>query len=89
MSHQDKFEIYDRQNPHVYEMFDRFAREALDAGRKVLSAYLIFERIRWETQIVTQGDPFKVNNNYRPYYARKWMRENNRPGLFRTRSLQS
>ena len=89
MTLQEKFEKYDVEHPELYDLFDRFAWEAINAGRKILSANLIFERIRWETEVITKGDPFKINNNYRPYYARKWMEENKRPGMFRTRRLFS
>lgn len=71
----DKFQEYDRQNPDVWAMFTKYAFEALRAGRSRLSANLIFERIRWETLICGSGDRFKVNNNYRPYYARKFHTE--------------
>jgi len=71
----EQFADYDTLNPHVYAMFKRFALEALAAGKTVLSASLICERIRWEVDIVTRGDQFKINNNYRAFYSRKFMQE--------------
>lgn len=83
----DKFNKYHEANPHVYEMFKRFAWEAIQAGRKTLSAKFIFERIRWETEVSAKGDEFKVNNNYHSYYARHFMAEYpDAPAKFRTRA---
>ena len=72
---EDQFKQFDSSNPHVYETFKRFAYEVLDSGRKKYSANGIFERMRWHTEIETRGDPFKLSNNYRAYYARKLMDE--------------
>lgn len=80
------FERFNRENPDVYRQFDRFARRMIEKGCAVGSAYLIFERIRWETVVETRGEPVKLNNNYRPLYARLWMERNpDHAGFFRTR----
>lgn len=66
---------FDAANPEVWRLFCKFAFEAIAAGRVDLSASLVVERIRWETEVVTRGaDDFKVNNNHRAYYARKFNR---------------
>tara|TARA_R110000868_G_scaffold71029_3_gene208424 strand:- start:2180 stop:2542 length:363 start_codon:yes stop_codon:yes gene_type:complete len=84
------FQDFDRENPKVWEMFCRFAHEAIASGRKVLSASLIVERIRWEVFVVTSGDDFKINNNFRAFYARKFMREYPVHGeMFRTRKSEA
>lgn len=45
-------------------------------GFKNYSVNAIFERIRWETdQADVDGkSTFKLNNNYRPFYARRFMK---------------
>ena len=59
------------ENPGVYMMCVRFAREAVRAGATRLSISLIIERVRWETMIVTQSeDKFKISNDHKPFYAR-------------------
>lgn len=86
---EDSFQTYHSQNPHVYNLFVRFANEAKATGRKTFSAYAIFERIRWHVDVETTGDQFKVNNNYRPYYARKMMQDYPEfEGFFNIRELQ-
>lgn len=62
-------------NPHVWEMFDRFAREAQTAGRTV-GHWLIVNRIRWEVFVVTRGGEFKISNNHIAFYARHWLEQN-------------
>jgi hypothetical protein len=75
---QQEFEAFDAANPEVWRLFCRFAAEAVAAGNLTLSASLIFERIRWETLVVTRGAgevaavELKLNNNHRAYYARKY-----------------
>lgn len=62
---------YDSENPQVWEYFKRFAFELIRKGRTHLGSKMIFERIRWETQ-VSGNDGFKINNNYTAYYSRKF-----------------
>lgn len=85
-----EFWDFHEQNPHVYRLFDRFTRHALERGRTNFSVSVIVERIRWETTIETDtGDKFKINNNHRAYYARLWMRDNpEHYGFFRTRCIR-
>lgn len=73
---EDKFIQFDNDNPKVYEMFVGFAIELIDKGYKNLSTSLITERIRWEVKINTvSNDGFKINNNHRAFYARKFMQD--------------
>lgn len=87
------FEKFNIENPRVYELFDRFTRELIRAGRDTGSASQVTERIRWEATINfdrTKEPPLKVNNNYRALYARLW--ESNNPehkGFFRKRERRS
>lgn len=83
----DSFWRFHEGNPHVYHEFSRLAFEWADAGHRHGSAYHIFEVLRWNHGIRTQGEPFEMNNNYRPHYARLWERENpSRAGFFRRRT---
>ena len=56
-------------NPHVYELFEKFTFDVIRRGYSNYSANAIFERIRWHTEIETDGE-FKLSNNHRAYYAR-------------------
>ena len=85
-------EKFHADHPRVWELFDFFTRQAIDRGFKHYSATAVCERIRWETDEadVDGTSTFKVNNNYRTYYARWWMEENpQHAGFFRRRELVS
>ena len=61
---------FHKNNPHVYELFEKFTFQIIQAGFKNYSANAVFERIRWHTDIETRGSGFKLSNNHRAYYAR-------------------
>jgi hypothetical protein len=84
-----EFEIYDRNNPAVWDLFLRFTGQAIAAGHRRLSVSLVVERIRWETMVGTQSDDgLKINNNHRAYYARKFHATYPEyDGFFRTRAV--
>lgn len=60
------------KNPEVWKMFERFSFDAVNRGRKKISHWLIVNRIRWETAILTTGNDFKISNDYIAFYARLW-----------------
>lgn len=69
----DKFWEYHEENPHVYELFKRFAGELKVSGRKNYGAKAIIERIRWHLMVETHGEDFKMANNHTSCYARLLM----------------
>lgn len=83
---QQDFREYHANNPQVYTLFCYFADKVRKAGFKNYSAEAIFNQIRWYTDVETQ-DPegFKINNDFKPFYSRKWMNEHNLNDFFRTR----
>lgn len=64
-----EFMRYHMAHPEIWKAFERFALQAFAAGKKHYGAKGIFERVRWETEIV-HGREFKANNNYVSYFAR-------------------
>lgn len=85
------FWAYHEKNPHIYEAFDRFAKEAVQSQRDTFGAQMVVERVRWYVAVERNDDDgFKVNNNFNGYYARLWMRNNpEQRGLFRRRKLRA
>lgn len=80
----DEFNQYHTENPHIYEMFERFTFQAIASGRKYFSARAIIERMRWQTQIEDNSQTFKISDHPMPFYARLF--EKNHPqhkGFFR------
>lgn len=78
-----------KANPHVYDMFERFALDAIQQGHTHLSAWLIVNRIRWEVAMETSGDDFKISNDFIAYYARLFHANHKKhEGFFRTKKLK-
>jgi hypothetical protein len=77
-------------NLDVYRLFEGFADEARNCGHARLSAWLIVNRIRWETTVVTRGDDFKVSNDFIGFYARLYMGKDPtvRGGFFQIRPMK-
>jgi len=81
---------FHRENPRVYVLVCRFAQEAIDRGATKYAIATIWERLRWEVQIVTGDMDFKLPNNHRAYYARLWLKNHPQyPDFFRTCTLRS
>lgn len=77
------------KNPHVWKLFEKFTLMAISKGHKNLSAWLVVNRIRWETSIETQGDDFKISNDFIALYARYFMHKYPQyNGFFRTKQMK-
>lgn len=87
----EQVRMYHRDNPEVWELFKSFTLELIYSGRKHYSANAIFERIRWEKDLGNGSEAaFKLNNNYRAFYARRFMASYPQyDGFFRTRAQPS
>ncbi|BAQ90252.1 hypothetical protein [uncultured Mediterranean phage uvMED] len=84
----EQAEAFSKQNPEVSRLFVKFTHEIIARGFRNYSVQAIFERIRWETdQADVDGkSTFKLNNNYTPWFSRKFMeRYPEHDGFFRTR----
>lgn len=89
-----RFEKFHQKYPIVYDLWDKFTREAIDRGMSKIGAALIMERIRWETSINIKdarpdGKTVKINDHYKAYYSRLWMLKNPQyRNLFNTRKVE-
>ena len=64
---------FHQQHPEVWRLFCGFAFEMIHRGYLHYSVNAVFERIRWEIDAGGDGtDAFKLNNNYRAFYARRF-----------------
>jgi len=66
----EKFKKFHAENPVVYELFKRFATEAKNSGRVRFSHWMIMNRIRWYSSIETNGEKYKLSNDFIALYAR-------------------
>jgi hypothetical protein len=86
MTIKKRFEVFHAENPLVYYFFMQFTFDAIENGNKRFSADMIMHQIRDNKQIRTEGEKFKVNNDYVALYARKFMKDYpQHKGIFQTR----
>lgn len=66
----DRFKKFHAANPNVYKHFEKLALQMKATGRQQYSAETIVNVIRWHIDSQSQGDVFKINNDFRSIYAR-------------------
>lgn len=85
----DRFEEFHRENPAVYAELVRLARRWTSGGRDRVGVALLMEVARWNLALRTRGGDFKINNNFKPLYARLIMaQEPDLAGIFETRECR-
>jgi len=68
-----RFHKFDRENPKVWNAFQRYAFKAIKLGQSHYSADAILHLIRWNQLIrVRTSEAVKINNDYASWYARKF-----------------
>ena len=84
--------VYHKEHPEVWDWFSKFTFDRIEMGYSNYSVNAIFERIRWELGDVG-GDgkqTFKIGNNHRAFYARRFHKMYPKhDGFFRTRRQKS
>lgn len=87
---EQRFDRWVHDNPQVWELFVRFARELRASGLRRAGAKLIVERIRFEVAVKTVGDDFKLNNDFTSRLARRLvLHDPSFDGFFEFRELKS
>ena len=98
MNNREAFEKFDQDNPQVWKLFLELVIKHINAGHRRGSVEFIFNIMRWEHDMETTDPFYKINNNHKPFYARKWIRfcvEHNEPkylkikDYFQTRESQA
>lgn len=78
-------------NLHVYNLLREMALDLKARGFKRIGISLLWERLRWESYIQTQGEgEYRFSNNHRAFYARFLMvREPELEGFFQIKKQPS
>jgi hypothetical protein len=89
--HRARFEWFPQNNPHVYRNLRALALGMKrQRGKKRVGIKMLYEVLRYQYDIQTTGQEFKLNNNYTAYYARLLMaQEPELAGLFEVREIRS
>jgi hypothetical protein len=69
----EQFEAFHAANPHVYRALRALALNYKRAGNDRAGMKMLYENLRYLSGVETQGDPYKLNNNYTALYARRLM----------------
>jgi hypothetical protein len=68
-----QFIAFDKNNPTVWALYQRFTKELIYIGHEHHSSDAVLHRVRWEAALQTiDSSAFKINNNYTAFYARKF-----------------
>lgn len=70
---QERFEAFHQANPHVYEALRRMALDMRLRGMQRYGIAGLFEVLRYRYAMQSNGDEYKLNNDYRALYARLLM----------------
>lgn len=83
----ERFAEFHASNPHVYGHLRTLALGLRRRGHESGGIAQLFEVLRWQQAMQTVGDDFKLNNDYRAFYARMLMSEEPElAGFFEIRS---
>jgi len=85
-----KFWDFHDKNPQVFAKLEELALQAYTRGRKKIGIGMIFEVLRWNSNMQTTGDTYKLNNSYRSRYVRILIQSHPEyHDLFETRRIKS
>lgn len=70
---EERFWAFHKRNPQVYDELLDLARRQVQAGRSRLEINQLFAVLRYRYSLQTEGDDYKLNNDYRACYARLLM----------------
>ena len=88
MSIQARFERFNSANPEVYTGLVRLARKLRAQGFASYGIVGLYEVLRYDRSLSTDGKPFKLSNDFRSRYARLIMdQEADLKDFFKTREL--
>ena len=82
---EERFSRFHERNPHVYEALRTVALWCLKNGKQ-MGMKAIYERVRWEFNVRTDGEPYRLNNDFTALFSRKLMKDEPQlAGFFETR----
>lgn len=86
---QERFEEFHKRNPQVYNAMRSLALGMKRRGFRRWSTKAVYEVMRWQYAMQTQGEAFKLSNDFTSRYARLLMaQEPELDGFFDTRELR-
>lgn len=71
-----RFIEFHEKNPVVYKKFVAYTKKIIQRGFERYSAWTIINVIRWEQDLETKGNSFRINNDFIALYARMLVNKN-------------
>jgi hypothetical protein len=85
----NRFIEFHEKNPIVYKKFVEYTKKIIDRGFERYSAWTIINVIRWEQDLETKGNAFRINNDFIALYARMLVNRNSWfKGFFNLREMK-
>lgn len=86
----ERFAVFHEANPHVAALLAEMALALKAQGRTRYGIKALIEALRFQYNVQTTGDDFKINNDFTAHYARLLMREYPAlAGFFETREIRA
>jgi hypothetical protein len=83
-----EFQDFHTTHPEIYTRLVSLARDLKRRGHERAGIAMLYEVVRWQQFTVNRDGDYKLNNNYRAYYARMMMeQETDLAGFFETRRV--
>mgnify|MGYP003342174344 CR=1 FL=1 len=83
-----EFLYHMRTNPATFQFFEQFSLQMIQRRPKRGSAWMVANRVRWETAM-THDEVYKVSNDFIALYARLFMaRHPQHEGYFITKTMK-
>lgn len=88
---QERFDKFIEEHPEAWEQFVKRTNQIIARGITHYSAKAIIEILRFHSLVDGRDkEPWKINNDYTAYFARKWQQEYpEHADFFETRTLKS
>lgn len=87
---QERFEAFHVANPWIYAAFVELTADWLARGHLRLGIGMLTEIVRWQYSQQTNGDDFRINNNFRSRYVRLLIQDHPQwARAFETRELRA
>jgi hypothetical protein len=66
----ERFDSFHAANPWVYEALEELTAQWVEGGGGRIGVKALFERLRWSSPRIANGEPFRLNNDFTSRYAR-------------------
>lgn len=66
----DRFDAFHKANPWVADRLEQMTDDLVASGATKVGVKMLFEVLRWQSYLRTNGDDYKLNNSYCSRYAR-------------------